>query len=135
MAEQPFLGKMSRMQNEALAEIALSKEDDGFDPEAISAAKQEISRREIDPAELSRVELQAETANDLQRNRDQIPLPTNRWIAIAVLSPFSVFLASVFVYLNYGSRGYGRKATDSLKATLIGIAFYALISVVLSLLM
>lgn len=131
MQKPDFEAKMAKMQNEQLVEIAFSSDKEGFDPEAIAAAKAEIEKRNLPIEEFSRLEEQAVQQSEVQSNIPYEPLPRSRWILIAIFSPISLIFLLVFVYLNYSSRGYKQKATDSLKATALGYACYIALGMLL----
>jgi hypothetical protein len=124
MSEMDYAARMAKLLPEQLAEIAFSGESDGFDTQAIMAAKRELESRNLDQGELERIEHQAEEYIDDKRHAKEAILPRSRWILIALIAPFGIIFFAVFIYLNYSSRGYKKKANESLKAAGLGYLFY-----------
>ncbi len=55
MNSQDFSSRMANVPDEQLVRIAFSSVSEGFVPEAIAAAKQEIERRGIEPAQTTEI--------------------------------------------------------------------------------
>jgi hypothetical protein len=119
-----FAAKMSRLHNEELAEIAGADADQGYHAEAISAAKEELMRRNIDTAEMSRIQIQTKKSNEKTNERPYENLPLNRKIIIGLIAPIFFIFSVVFILARYQVQGYKKKSKDAFKAMFLGYMFW-----------
>lgn len=129
MASQ-FADRMSRAPDEELIRIASSTESEGYQDEAIEAAKLELNQRGLDDGWIKEVELDAEADREREGRRAEIPLSNLAWAALVVVGPFCIWPAIVL-----SARGYRQKSRDAWHAMLVGFVFWGVVSVAMSMLL
>jgi len=131
MSEANFSRTMSGLPEEDLIRIAFSREEDGYLPEAIHAAKEEVNRRCVTENAIS------ETMDDFQKEieidsrKHLIPLGNRTWMCFVFLGPT---LPGMIAAVLLGTRGYKQKFKDAWHAIFVGFAVYGCVAILISIL-
>jgi hypothetical protein len=128
MASQ-FVERMSRSPDEELIRIAFSDAADGFVSEAIDAARAELDRRGVTTDAIESVQEQVELEKAEEAAKVETPLSTWAFFTLVFVGPIT-FWPVIILYAT----GRRQKTRDAVVATLVGIAFWGTISVIMAML-
>ncbi len=116
--ERDFRARMAGERVENLLAIAESTAEDGFEPEAIEAARTELARREIDPQDLSDLKENQKIISYEAHERSEIPLSNIAWIGFALTGP--ILLLTAPIALSFLAQGYKKKSKHAFSGILAG---------------
>ncbi|WP_145960863.1 hypothetical protein [Sphingosinithalassobacter portus] len=123
-----FGAAMARMQVEDLFRIANSGEADGFEPEAMAAARAELALRNIAESDRHRIEAEVAVDQAERAGRASEPLSNRAWILSLLLGPFVILSTPVLVALiALGVAGYRRKLWEFYMAAIWGLIVYLIL--------
>ncbi len=130
MDSHRFTQTMQRFSDDELAQIASFGETDGYLPQAVAAARNELAARNLSSTDLSTIADCVQT----QRNREvelaNQPLSWSARVAFFILPVFGWPILA-FVSWSLGTRGYRQKSSDAWKWMGLGIVFWIGLIVVL----
>ncbi|MEP6870167.1 MAG: hypothetical protein ABJA20_16825 [Novosphingobium sp.] len=115
-----FTERMCRAPDEEILRIVLSGEDDGFAEEAVTAAKNELDRRNLHPDALAQMESEFSRDQGFDKIKHLIPLGTAGRVAFVLFGPLLVITISVAIVLR--ARGYKQKSNDAFWCILLSYA-------------
>jgi hypothetical protein len=113
-----YAERMRSLRNEQLIEIAHALPADGFEPEAVHAARAALSDRALPEADIERLD------EDLQETRRRIdaepyePLSKPAWAFFMLLGLTNIGLIAILAMIVGGKR---RKVEDAFTAILAGL--------------
>ena len=122
MGDIDWAGRMARLPDEDLVEIASSGEADGYHQLVVDAAVAELARRAPDETVISRITAQVEADRQFQANRHDVPLSNGGRVAFVFFGIF-LFWPLVAAYVLH-HRGYSRKAKEALWAIPLSMALW-----------
>ena len=122
MGDIDWAGRMARLPDEDLVEIASSGEADGYHQLAVDAAVAELARRAPDETVISRITAQVEADRQFQANTHDVPLSNGGRVAFVFFGIF-LFWPLVAAYVLH-HRGYSRKAKEALWAIPLSMALW-----------
>jgi hypothetical protein len=130
MDSRRFTQTMQRFSDDELVEIASFGEKDGYLPQAVVAARNELAARNLSPTDSSTVVDCVETRRTRAAELASQPLSWPARIAFFILPIFGWPILA-FVAWSLGTRGYRQKSSDAWKWMGLGIAFCVALIVVL----
>ncbi|WP_145923439.1 hypothetical protein [Sphingopyxis macrogoltabida] len=131
MGEVDWAGRMARLPDEDLIEIASSGDTDGFESEAVEAATAELERRKPDVEIIADVQQAVRSKNAAREGRSIEPLSNPAWVAFVFFGPFFLFTIPAIIML--ATMGYYQKAKDAGWAILLSFLFWGMISAAMAL--
>jgi len=130
--ESQFAKRMTLMRDVDLVRIAADVSDEGFEPEAVFAAKVEIERRGLSHNEINEI---IDDYNDhlmSEENREFKSLTVGGWIMAVLFAP--IFILNVQLAIRLRSRGYTRMSNQILASIGISYTLIAFIFITLKIL-
>ncbi|MEM7779904.1 MAG: hypothetical protein AAF697_05875 [Pseudomonadota bacterium] len=124
-----YTSQMRRMSNEDLVAIIDPFTEDEFEPEAIEAARAELSHRNVDPLALLEIQQDQDALAVNEVAKASEPLGRAGWLAFAVTAPF--FVVTAMMAFSFSDAGYTKKTGDAFVGILVGVCFYTLVIAVL----
>lgn len=118
--------RMRRLQDEDLVQIANSEDADGFESDAIAAARAELQRRGLGEEAVGALHAQGEQRAAHEEAQKDAPLS---WPARIAFMLFGFTLIGLFFAVAQRHLGYPRKSADAFRWTLFGLGFWALVAV------
>ncbi|SIO13513.1 hypothetical protein SAMN02745824_3087 [Parasphingorhabdus marina DSM 22363] len=132
MNDTDFAARVERMPDEDLVRIAFSKDEEGFVPEMISAARQELANRDVSQTDVETVIDQAEQENSYLGNEKEEPLSDIAWAGFFFFGNIMIVSIPFVVILLFS--GYHKKARQAAVAIAAGFMFWSALLFVLLLL-
>ncbi|MES2058118.1 MAG: hypothetical protein V4564_19435 [Pseudomonadota bacterium] len=130
MSDRDFSRTMGGLPDEGLIRIAYAQQDDGYLPEAISAAKAELDRRNVSSDEITQTMDVVEIERMSENDRDKMPLSNGQWLCFVIFGPLTVtmFVTPVFLF-----RGETRKFKEAWLAIFTGYIAWAMLVAIIAL--
>ena len=125
-----FIEKMQRLSNQELAEIARFGERDGYLPDVVLAARNELASRNLTSTELATVADSIETTRLRNMELASQPLSWPARMAFFIL-PVVGWPVMAFIALSFATRGYWQKSSEAGKWMGLGIVFWIGLVVIL----
>src|SRR5579871_4508474 len=123
MDTRRFTQTMQRFSDNELAEIASFGETDGYLPQAVVAARNELAARNLGSTDLSSKADSVET----RRNREvELANQSLSWPARVAFFIVPIFSWPILAFIAWSleTRGYRQKSSDAWKWMGLGIAFW-----------
>lgn len=126
-----FQERMSKLSNEDLVSIAYSGLEEGYEEQAILAAKAELSRRNIETKQVDELRDELAQLSDADKNKGSRPLPLPAKVFFLLFGGF--FVISAFAIFAMHTRGYKKMVEDALRYALYNLLVLLAISIFISL--
>ena len=122
-----FWEQLSLKTDAELCDILAHQED--YLPEALAAAKDELSKRNVAPERVAQLEagVQSQQAAADAKAQERLDWPTRIFIFL-----FCAGLLGLVLAVYYDGKGYKRKASDCWVTLAVSLAFYSAVGVFLS---
>lgn len=117
--------RMMRLQDEDLVRIANSQDADGFEPDAIAAARAELQHRGLGEEAVGALYAEAEELVAHEEAQKDAPLS---WPARIAFLLFGFTFVGLFLAIAQRHFGYPRKSADAFAWTLYGLGFWVLVA-------
>ena len=114
-----FKDAMSKRSDAELIEITTKLKND-YQPEAVSAAIEELKSRDLKPEEIESAESEIQEKEEINKELAEIPLATV-WKVLTFIKPGVIQL---FIAIRMRGDGKERMADELKKYTLYGFGFY-----------
>ena len=128
MANQ-FTEQMSKRTNAELIKIVNEQRND-YQPEAVTAAEEELTKRNLSQTQLSTAKQELEQKKQFDENRANEPLA----MGLKILTAFFPGLIMIIFSGGYKADGYDRKAKELVRWTFYGFGFYIALIILIMLL-
>ena len=124
-----FTEQMSKRTNSELLKI-LNEQRNDYQPEAITAAEEEFSKRNLSQVQVTFAKQELETKKQFDEKRANEPLGVG-WKILTAIFPGII---QIIFSGTFKADGYDRKAKELVKWTLYGIGAYIALIIILSIL-
>jgi hypothetical protein len=126
MGDIDFARTMSRYPDEEVIRIACLGDDDGYESEAITAAKAELAKRQISRDAIDETLADQAHYEATKIPKVEIPMSPAGRIFYAIFA-FFLFIPAIVVAILIESNGYKRKAREAWISISIGIGVLAVL--------
>ena len=127
MSGTDFARTMRNLPDEGLVRIAFSQDEDGYVPEAVHAAKEELDRRQITNSDLSEMVIASREDAEPAIPKQLVPLSNAALISFVI---FGVTFPAMIIAVALGLSGYTQKFKDALRAILFSFGLWGLVMLV-----
>lgn len=130
MGDVDWAGRMARLPDEDLIEIALSGDAGGYEPPVVEAAAAEMERRELSAEIIADLEASAQERQSVRDGRSTEPLSNAGSAAFAIFGP--VLVVTLGIVILFAAMGQKQKAKDALAAIAFSFFFWTVVAGVLT---